>query len=646
MITFGNFKNLLSWRKIGCHLCTLAVALSFNNTWRTPREAFRYGGLQSLLLITVASALVAVPVVLLHLAVGQLSQQDAVGIWKAVPFFKGVGFLRLLISFLCSIYSMLYLALSVMYIFHTLNNSISYGNCAELLHPPTETIEDSDDVQLTYNVTACLKETFLAPVDDRPEYYVALAFIVIVFWIVFPFILYNPVKLMKRMLYVLGPLVLLLAIIIVSVIGNKQKVELLSKVADWKNYVQPSIWHGALVQALLTSQTAGGYLISSGESIYADLDVQWNSLIFVATNIVASWAAVLFWFAIGGEGDKETGNLAVLMEIYKVSVEKNLSKAWPLLCFAMLTLSGIITMLTFLHPLYDRYRRVGGYKWRHVSMGSSAVSAVGVIALVSVGGHGLEVVEDVVVPFLVSVATVLEISAFVFIYGWKVLVEDIEFLTGRKIKKIWVMSWCAVPGIIVPVALWWTISWFIKKQNWTEAPWEKAAVVSSVCVIFILFFTFAAVSVSKQVQYDFIGKLKSSFSPSRHWGPRDPITHHYWLASREEGGQSAPPTRYQRRQLGQFSGSSSFNDVSSSYSIKEMQVIAKKRRSNSDDWLVLYRKHYIAELCHKRCETRKRSKSLDWAVLPRLKLQSKYHSRKNIRIKETSFNAFCSSDKQ
>ncbi|XP_050361153.1 sodium- and chloride-dependent glycine transporter 2-like [Nymphalis io] len=587
--------ELLSWRKIGPHLCTLAVSLSFNNTWRIPREAFRYGGLQSMLLVTVASAVVALPVVLLHLAVGQLSQQDAVGIWRAVPFFKGVGYIRLLISFLCSIYSLLYVAVSVMYMFYTLSNSIQLWECAEQSHPSIETIE----------------ETFLAPVNDQPEYYVALAFIVIVFWIVFPFILYNPVKLMKRILYVFGPLVLLLAIIIVSVIGEKRQVELFSNISDWKNYMLPNIWHGALVQALLTSQTAGGYLISSGESIYADVDVQWNTLILVATNIVASWAAVLFWFAIGGEGNKETGNFAVLIEIYKVAVEKNLSKAWPLLCFAMLTLSGIITMLTFLHPLYDRYRRVGGYKWRHVSMGSSAVSAVGAIALISVGDHALAVVEDVVVPFLISVATILEISAFVFIYGWKVLIEDIEFLTGRKITKLWSMSWCAVPGIIVPFTLWWTVFWFMTKKDWTKAPWELAAVVSSICTVLILFFTFAAISVSKQVQYDFIGKLKSSFSPSRHWGPRDPITHHYWLARRDEGGQSVPPTRYHRRQLGQFSGRSSFNDVSRSHNIKEEQVIESKNRSNSDDWLVLYRKHRIAELCLERCETRKRSKSLD-----------------------------------
>lgn len=74
---------------IRAHLCTLAVAVSFNATWRVPRDAFRYGGLSYGLAHTVAMVTVALPTVLLQLAVGQLSQQDAVGIWRAVPFFRG-----------------------------------------------------------------------------------------------------------------------------------------------------------------------------------------------------------------------------------------------------------------------------------------------------------------------------------------------------------------------------------------------------------------------------------------------------------------------------------------------------------------------------------------------------------------------------
>lgn len=67
----------------------MAAAVSFNSTWRVPREAFRYGGVSYLLVLTVAMVVIALPGTLLQLAIGQLSQQDAVGVWRAVPFFKG-----------------------------------------------------------------------------------------------------------------------------------------------------------------------------------------------------------------------------------------------------------------------------------------------------------------------------------------------------------------------------------------------------------------------------------------------------------------------------------------------------------------------------------------------------------------------------
>lgn len=52
-------------------------------------DSFRYGGLQFLVVQSVAMIVIALPVTLLQLATGQLSQQDVVGMWRAVPFFKG-----------------------------------------------------------------------------------------------------------------------------------------------------------------------------------------------------------------------------------------------------------------------------------------------------------------------------------------------------------------------------------------------------------------------------------------------------------------------------------------------------------------------------------------------------------------------------
>ncbi|XP_052746685.1 sodium- and chloride-dependent neutral and basic amino acid transporter B(0+)-like [Bicyclus anynana] len=595
-------QDALSWRSIQPYLCTLAVSLSFGTSWRAPRDAFRYGAVTSALVTTVAAALVALPAALLQLSVGQLSQQDAVGIWRAVPFFKGIGFLRLLISFLSALYTVVYTSITITYIFHTISNPIVKTDCSEHLDPQVNHIN-------IHHSSNCLNETFLAPIGEQPEYYIALASIVIALWILFPFILYNPVKLMKRIMYAFGFLVLLLGIIIISYVGNKDDVPSMVNSSDWVNFVRPNIWHSAVVQALVSNQIAGGYLISSGDSIYANTNVQWTTLSLVGANILFGWAGILFWFAVGGTGQKETNNLAVIVQIYKTSAEKDLGTVWSILMLAMLSFSGMITMLALLYPLYDRFRRVGGHKWRHLSMGSSVVGAAAALAVLIVGHSALALFEDVVVPCLVSVTTVVEISAFVFIYGWKVLVEDIEFLLGSKLPKCWVWGWCSVPGIVTPLTLWWIVVSFIDQPDWLQAPWEKAGIVTSLSGALVLFLVFAAISVAKQVQYDFVGKLKSSFRPSRHWGPRDPITHHYWLARREEGDRNAPRARFRRQQLGEFSGISSFSNIRTQKTNQDKCV--NRIRSKSDDFNISRRK-FIAELNHNRLDSRKRWKSLEW----------------------------------
>lgn len=83
---------------------------------------------------------------------------------------------------------------------------------------------------------------------------------------------------MKRILYVLGPTVIILALVTVSCIGSTENLSNFVLESDWKSFVEPNIWHGALAQALLSSQIAGGFLISSGDTIYNNTNVQWQVL--------------------------------------------------------------------------------------------------------------------------------------------------------------------------------------------------------------------------------------------------------------------------------------------------------------------------------------------------------------------------------
>ncbi|CAK1588083.1 unnamed protein product [Parnassius mnemosyne] len=618
-------KTWFKWAPFRAHLCTFAVAVSYGSTWRAPRNAFRYGGLMYGLTLTVAMVVVALPTTMLQLALGQLSQQNAVGVWSAVPFFKGVGYLRLLISMLEVVHTIVYVALTVTYFMYTLSNSIPFWECQYVVVP------DDNDTYIV-NATSCFNETFLAPVSEKPEYYVALAMIVVVLSILFPFVLFSPLKLMKRIFYLIGPTVLILCIVILSSVGDRSNFISFYDHDDLQHLIMPSFWHGAVIQALLATQTTNGYLILAGDTFYSRTNVQWTALIFVGVNVVAAWAGVMFWYAISGSEGSDTSSVAVLIETYRVAVEKNLSTAWPLLIFLMLFLSGIVTVLTLLYPIYDHCRRVGGSKWRYVAVASSMASVAGALAATAGGLSAFGAIEDVAVPLLISLTTVIEISAFVLIYGWKTLVEDVEFLIEQAMSKYWVVGWFAAPCIITTFATWWTVASLIDNAKWTESPWEAVVLVSTAGVAFSIFTIFAVVSVAKQVQYDAVAKLQSSFKPSRHWGPRDPITHYYWLARRDESERNFPRTRY-RRHLGQFSGNASFLHVSDART-KENPV-ENKRRANSDDWLyTVCRKKYLEQIYPQYMkENKQRSKSLDWSLFSNFKTK---HTANVLRIPKVS----------
>lgn len=102
-------------------------------------------------------------------------------------------------------------------------------------------------------------------------------------------------------------------------------------------------------------------------------------------------------------------NIGVLTNYIKYNLYKTYVKRFILLLFCF--------QLTFLYPLYDRFQRMGGYKWRHLSIGSSLIGAISAMSVLFIGQPAFTLLEDIVVPFFLSITTVMEVSVFVFIYG-------------------------------------------------------------------------------------------------------------------------------------------------------------------------------------------------------------------------------------
>lgn len=86
---------------------------------------------------------------------------------------------------------------------------------------------------------------------------------------------YSSIKLMKRIMYLLAPIIIILGVVIASCIGDSSALTSLVNSGDWQGYLQPYVWISAVVQALWSCQVAGGFIIAAGDSVYASTNVQW-----------------------------------------------------------------------------------------------------------------------------------------------------------------------------------------------------------------------------------------------------------------------------------------------------------------------------------------------------------------------------------
>ncbi|XP_030025626.1 sodium-dependent nutrient amino acid transporter 1 isoform X2 [Manduca sexta] len=512
-----------TWDLIKTQLCTISLSLTLFNSVRLPREAFKHGAVPYLVVYTFWLLVVGLPTTLLQLAMGQLSQQDPVGVWRAVPILRGVGHLKVITTFLCCVYYMIYGALSLAYLIWISKGTFPLKDCTKLHLTP-------HGYENKMNASECFNSTFLAPFTEYPQYLSIMAILIFILWFFVPILLYRLRKSLKVALSVLAPLIVVIAILLCTFLADSTLLDTMFESCEqWSPLYQPYIWHSALVQAMLSTQITGGYLISAGGSVYRHSDVRWTSASVIMTNIFSGWLWLLMWEAIGGHDAKDTTFISILVVIYQSSVSGRRTKEWPLLAFGIIFLSGIVTVIILLLPVYDKLHRLTGDHWR---LFASASSAVGTALTVAVLARGLEVatvLDDLVVPVLAAFTVAVEVVGFVYIYGWSNLTVDIEFLTGVRLPWFWIATWWTTPFLVLGVTGWWLkallrMSWLQNQTLW--------ALVGVFIAIIIIMAVMAGIAVAKEEQYNLLSKISSAFKSSRLWGPEEPMARYLWMSQR------------------------------------------------------------------------------------------------------------------
>ncbi|CAH0581549.1 unnamed protein product [Chrysodeixis includens] len=508
---------------IKTQLCTIAICLTLFNSVRLPREAFRYGAVPYLVVYSFWLLAVGLPTTLLQLAMGQLSQQDPVGVWRAVPILRGVGHLKVLTSYVCCVYFMVYVALSAAYLVWIGKGSFPLKDCTKLHMTP-------HGYENKMNASECFNSTFLAPFTEHPQYLGIMAILIFLLWFFVPILLYRLYKTLKTTLAVLTTFIVIFAILISTFLAKTAVLDsMFESCVQWSSLSQPYIWHSALVQALLSTQIISGYLTSAGGSVYRHSDVRWTSALVIMSNIFGGWLWVLMWESIGGSGRKDTSFISILVLIYQSSVSERRNKEWPILAFGVVFISGIITVLVLLYPVYDKLHRLTGDHWRVFACASSAVGTALTVAVLARGLEVATMLDELAIPVLAVFTSAVEVVGFVFIYGWCYLTVDIEFLTGVKLPYFWIATWWSTPILLIGASVWWLRALLRASWGYGQTLWPLLA---AFIVILVVMSMLAAVAVAKEEQFNLVAKITSAFRPSRLWGPEEPMARYVWMSQR------------------------------------------------------------------------------------------------------------------
>ncbi|KAK9723416.1 Sodium:neurotransmitter symporter family [Popillia japonica] len=113
-------------------LCTISLACGLGNVYRLPQVVLAQGGLPFFVAYIILTLFIGLPLLILEIGLGQIVQEGFMKTWRAVPFFRGVGYIKFIAGCLLSIYYSLYVGLAIYYVIWFGKDSAPFNECREV----------------------------------------------------------------------------------------------------------------------------------------------------------------------------------------------------------------------------------------------------------------------------------------------------------------------------------------------------------------------------------------------------------------------------------------------------------------------------------------------------------------------------------
>ncbi|KAI5734631.1 hypothetical protein M8J77_008919 [Diaphorina citri] len=534
-----NQKNKESWKcmhRLGTTFVTLCLTASLGNILRLPRIVHQHGGGAFLIAYILVTIVLGIPLVFLEIVLGQFCQQGTSKLWRAVPLFRGVGFVKVLVSGLLAIYYVLFMALSLFYAVWSAKGPIPFAECLPK-YISSEFIASEGS-----NGEDCLRKTFLmSPSADMLWFCVLVTFLLLI-WAFLVLCIFRDVDSVRRSVLLIYPPILLgLIALAYDVLLNRSYqgvVHLLN--VNWEALLSFDIWYYAVIQFFFSTHVGFGNITTCAGRLYAKNNAFWTSVIYIMMSLVTGLTFVCIvysWLHLFNSSTHtfqtvQMHELFVMTLIYDTmsTTYTSIARVWATLVFLVILLSGFVSTICLVYTVVTCAVVEGKNKRRWWTM-TVLISTLGfLLTALSILPGDLSIVhilEHYVIGRLVLISTMLELIGFIWVYGLENLSNDFEFVLGYNLNWFWKTIWFIAPiilgvlevGSMVLMPL--TIS--------TDRSWESTTGWSVYLCAWAIIIVVALWQILAQVDFDLRQKYRSSLKPTRNWGPVDPIYRHCWV---------------------------------------------------------------------------------------------------------------------
>ncbi|XP_029847761.2 sodium-dependent nutrient amino acid transporter 1 [Ixodes scapularis] len=537
-------------------LSCLSISIGLGNVWRFPTLAYQNGGGAFLIPYFVVLFLIGKPMYFLELAIGQFVGKSPLKIWKCVPGFRGIGIAQIFSTFYTLVSYNYIMALCLFYMFASMQSVLPWTYCDT--EWSDETCYDNDlensTMEYTANVTSSAEQYFQKYVLKNSGGFTLpsaldwrMALCLLLAWVCEALSTIKGVDSIGKVVYVTStfPYVVLVSLLVITCLQDGAFTGIKAFfVPQWEKILDIEVWFKACEQSFFSLGIGFGYLVMYSSFNDFKHNVGRDAfLISIADTITSVLAGCVVFGTLGSlahelgtddisqvlKGESDLG-LAFVTYPEALSRISFIPQFWSVMFFIMLFMLGLgsgvggVQLVTTV--LTDQYP--GWSKWKsHISILFCVISFGTGLVLCTDSGNAIRLLFDNYgVGRALFIYGTLQVVGFVWIYGFRNIIEDFEYMLNKKVSWYWKITW----GFITPVSL---ISIFIygtaTEGGSSSLPpigqtigWIMAGIAVGQIVLWMTI-TFINAKGS-----DILEKLKTTFSPTPSYGPRDPKVFKEW----------------------------------------------------------------------------------------------------------------------